>query len=350
MIKRILSILMCGFCLCFCLIPFRVFSVSALDVGYHTLIVSYGTNFRSSKVTGFSSGALSDFITNTATDIHTANDLSTIQRVHDYSLNLYFFGPSVTRFVLSVDYDFEHNSFMVDLQQIGVDNPYLFKINGVVSGGASFEYNIGGFPDSDVYLAYYTGTFTLYNDSSHGSLANQPVVSDPLIFDSILGFLNNSIYFESNFTPVTQTDVENAYNDGYTAGLNDNKVNADSSLVNENLALTQENNQLVAENSNLQQTNNDLSTQLENLQNSITQQVQNAQNSGYNSGYSAGVAAGGKNNFLGLFTAVVDAPLQAFTGLFDLEILGFNMKNLILGILSFAITAMVIRFAMRLFI
>lgn len=350
MIKRILCILMSGLCLCFCLIPFNNgYTAYAADTRYHTLTVSYGTNFRNARASGLSSGALSGFIVNLKKDIHTANNLGSTLSVEDYHLNYNFAGGNGLRYTLSVNYDFEHNAFMIDLQNIGVEAPYLFKINGVVSGGASFEYNLGGFADTDIYFLGYTGTFVWKNSSSGGSLT-EAVVSDTVIYNDLFDLLNDCIYLETNFTPVTQTDVENAYNDGYNAGLNDNKVNADSALVNENLALTQENNQLVAENSQLQQTNNNLNAQLDNLENSITQQVQNAQSAGYNSGYSAGIAAGGKNNFLGLFTAVVDAPLQAFTGLFDLEILGFNMKNLILGILSFAVTAMVIRFAMRLFV
>lgn len=350
MIKRILFIVLSGLCLCFCLIPFNNnYTAYASDSSYHTLAVSYGTNFRNSRAYGLSSGSLSNFVVNMRNDIHTANNLGSTLAVEDYYLDYRFAGSGGLRYILSVDYDYEHSSFMIDLQNIDLEIPYLFKINGVVSGNSSFEYNIGGFADTDIYFIGYDGTFTWKNTSSGGSLT-ESVVSNSIIYNGLFDLLNDCIFLETNFTPVTQVDVDNAYNDGYNAGLYDNKVNADSSLINENLALTQENNQLVAENSQLQQTNNNLNTQLVNLQNSITQQVQNAQSAGYNSGYSAGVAAGGKNNFLGLFTAVVDAPLQAFTGLFDLEILGFNMKNLILGILSFAITAMVIRFAMRLFI
>lgn len=71
-------------------------------------------------------------------------------------------------------------------------------------------------------------------------------------------------------------------------------------------------------------------------------------NEGYNSGYTAGVAAGDKNNFMSLITAVVDAPIKAFTSLLDFEILGYNMKNLALALLTAGLLVAAIRFFSRL--
>lgn len=71
-------------------------------------------------------------------------------------------------------------------------------------------------------------------------------------------------------------------------------------------------------------------------------------NEGYNSGYAAGVAAGGNNNFMSLITAVVDVPIKAFTSLLDFEILGYNMKNLALALLTAGLLVAAIRFFSRL--
>lgn len=71
-------------------------------------------------------------------------------------------------------------------------------------------------------------------------------------------------------------------------------------------------------------------------------------NDGYNAGYAAGVAAGGNNNFMSLITAVIDAPITAFTSLFDFEILGYNMKDLALALLTAALLVAAIRFFSRL--
>lgn len=71
-------------------------------------------------------------------------------------------------------------------------------------------------------------------------------------------------------------------------------------------------------------------------------------NEGYSSGYAAGVAAGGKNNFMSLITAVVDAPITAFTSLLDFDILGYNMKDLALALLTTGLLVAAIRFFSRL--
>ena len=69
---------------------------------------------------------------------------------------------------------------------------------------------------------------------------------------------------------------------------------------------------------------------------------------GYDKGYAAGVAAGGNNNFMSLITAVVDAPIKAFTSLLDFDILGYNMKNLALALLTAGLLVAAIRFFSRL--
>ena len=69
---------------------------------------------------------------------------------------------------------------------------------------------------------------------------------------------------------------------------------------------------------------------------------------GYDKGYAAGVAAGGNNNFMSLITAVVDAPITAFTSLLDFDILGYNMKNLALALLTAGLLVAAIRFFSRL--
>lgn len=147
----------------------------------------------------------------------------------------------------------------------------------------------------------------------------------------------------------SQSEIDAAYNAGYTAGLNQNQVGANADLIAQNNALQSQISDLTSQNTQLNQNYNTLNSQYTQLQNSVDLQIQQSHTSGYNSGYSAGIAAGGQNNFLSLMSAVVDAPLQAFAGIFDLEILGFNMKNFLLGVVSVAFTAMIARFALRLF-
>lgn len=77
--------------------------------------------------------------------------------------------------------------------------------------------------------------------------------------------------------------------------------------------------------------------------NAIMQARASGRSEGYQAGYSAGQNAGGKNNFLSLLTAAVDAPVKVFTSLLDVEILGFNMKNVMLSILSAALIVSIFR-------
>lgn len=68
-------------------------------------------------------------------------------------------------------------------------------------------------------------------------------------------------------------------------------------------------------------------------------------NQGYNEGYGDGLAAGqgSPGDFLDLTTAVVDAPVKVITELMDIEILGFNMKDLAIGLLSAAVIIWLIK-------
>lgn len=74
------------------------------------------------------------------------------------------------------------------------------------------------------------------------------------------------------------------------------------------------------------------------------QQYNQGQQAGYNKGYSAGISDGGNNSFLSLITAVVDAPVNAFTSLLNFDILGFNVKNVVLSLLTAALVIACIRF------
>lgn len=79
-------------------------------------------------------------------------------------------------------------------------------------------------------------------------------------------------------------------------------------------------------------------------QNYGNQQYQQGQQTGYDKGYAAGLADGSGNSFLSLITAVVDAPITAFTSLLNFEVLGFNMKNVVLSILTAALVIACVRF------
>ena len=67
---------------------------------------------------------------------------------------------------------------------------------------------------------------------------------------------------------------------------------------------------------------------------------------GYNTGYAEGVAAAGDYTFFGLISAVIDAPISAFSALFNFEILGMNMRSFVLSLLTAVVLVAVVRFFM----
>lgn len=67
---------------------------------------------------------------------------------------------------------------------------------------------------------------------------------------------------------------------------------------------------------------------------------------GYDLGYQEGKLEGGDYTFTSLIGAVFDAPISAFRGLFNFEILGVNMQGFVLALLTLSVIIIVIRFAL----
>lgn len=67
---------------------------------------------------------------------------------------------------------------------------------------------------------------------------------------------------------------------------------------------------------------------------------------GYNDGYNAGKDVSDNYTFMGLIGAVFDAPIEAFKGLFNFDILGVNMQGFVLAMLTLAVIIIVIRIAL----
>ena len=63
----------------------------------------------------------------------------------------------------------------------------------------------------------------------------------------------------------------------------------------------------------------------------------------YNKGYAEGAEKGNKYTFTALMLSIVDVPVQTLYGLLNFEILGYNMLNFVLGLISLAIVLYIIR-------
>lgn len=69
-------------------------------------------------------------------------------------------------------------------------------------------------------------------------------------------------------------------------------------------------------------------------------------NKGYELGFTEGKAQGGNYTFTSLIGAVFDAPIEAFRGLFNFEILGTNMQGFVLALLTLSVIIVVIKYAL----
>ena len=66
-------------------------------------------------------------------------------------------------------------------------------------------------------------------------------------------------------------------------------------------------------------------------------------NEAYSAGYSDGVNGANEYSFFHLISAVIDAPVQAFMGLFNFELLGVNLAGFFTGLLTVAFIITIVR-------
>lgn len=79
-------------------------------------------------------------------------------------------------------------------------------------------------------------------------------------------------------------------------------------------------------------------------QSNIYKQGYNAGKSeGYTLGYNQGAESAGNYTFLGLLASVIDAPIQAVTGLLNFDLLGFNMAQFFFSLLTLALIIFIVR-------
>ena len=78
-------------------------------------------------------------------------------------------------------------------------------------------------------------------------------------------------------------------------------------------------------------------------QNGYTDGYNQGKLDGYNNGYNAGSTSAGDYTFLSLLGSVVDAPIQAISGLLNFNLLGFNMLSFFTGLITVALILFVIR-------
>lgn len=69
----------------------------------------------------------------------------------------------------------------------------------------------------------------------------------------------------------------------------------------------------------------------------------NGETTGFGNGYNQGLETASETTFLGLIGATIDAPIKAFRGLFNFELLGVNMVSLITGLFTLCVIVCIVK-------
>ena len=155
----------------------------------------------------------------------------------------------------------------------------------------------------------FSSTFTNYNyfrytDSNNCHLTifiplNNYDASDfyysPNFFDYRIYYFNQSAQFDSN--DFYKQGLQDGYNNGYSAGESSGYSSGYSA----------------------------------------------GETSGYSAGYNQGVENANEYTFIALIGAVFDAPINAFTSLFNFEILGFNILSFLTSLLTLCVILFILK-------
>jgi hypothetical protein len=131
---------------------------------------------------------------------------------------------------------------------------------------------------------------------------------------SLLNIYNNysfdTYYYVANKIYTSEEQLQDSYNSGYSSGYSTGQTNGYSDGYNSGSSIG----------------------------------YSNGYTAGYNVGYDDGVADDNDYTFLGVIGAVIDAPIQAITGLLNFELFGVNLSALFFGLITVAIIIAIIRY------
>lgn len=221
------------------------------------------------------------------------------------------------------------------------------------------------FPDKDLYLltfqAYvnvndsgFSGKkFLIPNDFSKGSwTADGNSYYD---YRTILNFVYTYLAFNLGWTTTFDsggsgtTDFNSAYlagyNTGYGEGLGENKYlqEENKNLLSRAETAEKNYNTIASENATLKTDKSNLEKEKSEFETTLN----NAKRNSYDSGFNAGISTAKNATFTNLIGAVIDVPINAFLNLFNVEILGYNMQQLAVSLLSLAFVGVVLRVVLR---
>lgn len=236
-----------------------------------------------------------------------------------------------------------------------------YNVNGDVIGVSSKNdaFTSYGYTDTDnvysLYLSYrnYGVSYSSYLVAQWPEFiivflynSKYYVVSSPLLTSSYNAYIKGNLGSSLSENEIYQ----NGYNVGYNKGFNDGNNNVINNPNNYDLySKTQYDNNYntgktdgitIGENNVKDNPNNyDLYNQTQ-----YDSNYTNGKNVGYSTGYNKGVADSNDYTFIGLIGSVIDAPIQAFTSLFNFDLLGFNLLNFVKALFTLMVIIVVARF------
>lgn len=159
---------------------------------------------------------------------------------------------------------------------------------------------------SSVSFTYSSAFYTKLTLMSHSTSIGDTIGTLEFYFPCSKGF-----YGFSNRTYYLNTDLsyEEGYNDGFSVG-NQEGINQGSS---------------------------------EGYQTGYTEGQKVGEQNGYNRGFSAGVVSSNDYSFISLISAVIDAPIQAFNGMLDFDVFGYNMKSFYLSLITVSLIIFIVK-------
>lgn len=178
-----------------------------------------------------------------------------------------------------------------NVNDTGFDWSRVNYLRHTITSPRGMSYEIGEVDGQDVYQSVRFNSYDIYDFCK----------TEDVFFRFVFPSYNNNLPFTQEYVYFENLGYEIGYDYGYQSGLNENNKNA----------------------------------------------YDNGYRDGYQLGESVGYENGinrQENGFFNLMSAVVNAPVSVFTGLLDVNILGVNLSQFAISLLSIALIVAVLRF------
>lgn len=240
---------------------------------------------------------------------------------------------------------------------------YYYRDTTLYDNGVRIN-TINQFPDKDMYLltmqayckisdsGFTDKKFVIPNDFS---VTETDSSGGTYNYRTILNHCYTLLSFNMQWTTTFDSggsgtsDFNSAYLTGYNTGYNEglgeskNLQSENKNLLSRAETAEKNYNTIASENATLKTDKSNLEKEKSEFETTLN----NAKQNSYDSGFNAGISTAKNATFTNLIGAVIDVPINAFLNLFNVEILGYNMQQLAVSLLSLAFIGVVLRVVLR---